>query len=139
MDDAAHTNLLFVYGTLRRGCGHEMHRVLAFAAGFVDAARFRGRLYRVADYPGAIASDDPRDQVLGELYRLHAPAAVLARLDAYEGVGTALDPGEFERRIVRIEPSHGAGIDAWIYLYRRSTLGLERIHGGDYLVRSTDL
>jgi len=133
MDDAAQTDLLFVYGTLRRACDHAMSRILATRAAYLGDARIRGRLYRVADYPGAVLSGDPHERVLGELCRLRAPAMLLPLLDAYEGLGSPLTPGEFERRIVPVERPGGARVDAWIYLYRGSTAGLERIPSGDFL------
>ena len=80
--------LLFVYGTLRRGTGHRMHDVLACHAEFVDLATFRGRMFLVAHYPGVVASADPRDTVVGDVFRLLQPGPLLLRLDRYE----ACDP-----------------------------------------------
>lgn len=117
--------LLFVYGTLLSGAGHPMHQVLARGAALVGGAVFRGRLYKVAHYPGAVVSRAPGDRVHGEVYRLRDPAATLAVLDEYEDAA-------FERREVDVL-ANGETIRAWIYLYRRPTRGLARIASGNFL------
>src|SRR5689334_6881352 len=75
---------LFVYGTLRDGSGHPMHRKLRAEADFVAAATFRGKLYDLGPFPGAVTSRSNADRILGEIYRLHDPAGMLRALDAYE-------------------------------------------------------
>jgi gamma-glutamylcyclotransferase (GGCT)/AIG2-like uncharacterized protein YtfP len=78
---------LFVYGTLRRDAAGKTHPLLADCAQFSAEAHTRGRLYRIAVYPGLVLSDSPRDLVLGEVYTLEAPDMLLSRLDEYEGCG----------------------------------------------------
>jgi gamma-glutamylcyclotransferase (GGCT)/AIG2-like uncharacterized protein YtfP len=131
-----HCDHLFVYGTLRRGADTGMARMLAEAADFVAEARFQGRLYLIDDYPGVVASDDPDDIVVGDLYRMHRPESLLSQLDAYEGYDPALpDASEFVRSIQTVAVSHGVtrAKAAWIYLYARSVAGLKRIFSGDFL------
>jgi gamma-glutamylcyclotransferase (GGCT)/AIG2-like uncharacterized protein YtfP len=92
-----------VYGTLRRDADTGMARMLAQAADFVGAASFQGQLFLVDDYPGAVPGDDPRDIVVGDLYRMHDPEMLLSQLDAYEGYDAARpDRSEFVRRIVTV-------------------------------------
>jgi gamma-glutamylcyclotransferase (GGCT)/AIG2-like uncharacterized protein YtfP len=129
---------LFVYGTLRRGAGHPMHAVLSRLAERAGGAIFRGRLYWIAGFPGAVDSDDARDEVRGEVYRLIGHPVLrqglLARLDAYEGCAPSdPEPRAFSRgsRTVRLET--GRPIEAWVYLYALSTDGLRRIESGDFL------
>ena len=124
--------LLFVYGTLRRGSGHEMFDVLMRTAAFVDRAVLCGKLYRVADYPGAVASDDPGDVVHGEAYRLMS-AETLTRLDRYEGYAPGDSGAAYVRALRSITLAHGGRVRAWVYLYNRTTAGLERIASGDFL------
>ena len=109
---------LFVYGTLRRGAAHPMHRWLE-SAEYLGTGRFRGRLYDVGSYPAAVASDDPADAVLGEVYRLREPAAILAELDRYEGC-TPTDPAphEYRRAAADIRLEAGPTVSAQIYLYQ---------------------
>ncbi len=125
--------LLFVYGTLRRATGSRMHRYLAEHAEFVCDATFQGKLYKVVWYPGVVASDDATDRVLGEVYRLR-DAAVLARLDAYEGCGPgAAQPAEYIRQVATVISTTGESVAAWIYLYNWPVDRLEYVPSGDFL------
>jgi len=122
---------LFVYGTLRRGA--RMHDLLEVAARPVGPASYRGRLYPLGGYPGAVASDDPGDVVRGELYAL-PPAgaeALLVRLDRYEGPG-------FERVRAEVLLGDQRPVGSWVYLYRGSLAGRPRIVSGDYLEREAE-
>ena len=47
---------LFVYGTLRRDTNSEMFQLLARQADFVGGANYQGKLYKIDDYPGVVAS-----------------------------------------------------------------------------------
>ncbi|MDA0661530.1 MAG: gamma-glutamylcyclotransferase [Proteobacteria bacterium] len=128
---------LFVYGSLRRGAAHPMHRILARHATPLGPAVWQGRLYRVGWYPGAVASDDARDSVRGELYRLRLPRQVLPPLDRFENCGPGFSaPTEFSRESHEVHrPDHGS-LRAWIYVYRRPVTGLPRIAGGDFLAEN---
>ncbi len=79
--------LLFVYGTLKRGCRN--HRHLAGQA-FVGPARTAPgfTLYDLGGYPGIAADPAAAGGVAGELWTVDA--AALARLDAFEGVHEGL-------------------------------------------------
>ena len=79
--------LLFVYGTLKRGCRH--HRHLADQT-FVGAARTAPGycLVDLGGYPGIVASAANHEGVAGEVWSVN-PAA-LPRLDAFEGVPKGL-------------------------------------------------
>lgn len=123
---------LFVYGTLRPGSGHRMLSVLEGGATFIDEATFQGRLYRVAHYPGAVASGDPSDHVIGVLFRLLEPRRLLMRLDRYEGCDPRNPRAPFVRTICRLALRSGETIAAWVYLYRLDTANLERIESGDF-------
>jgi gamma-glutamylcyclotransferase (GGCT)/AIG2-like uncharacterized protein YtfP len=122
------SDLLFVYGTLMRGGA--LHRYLV-EAGARAAGRgtIRGQLYRIpgASYPGAIASDDERDRVHGELYRLPRPAENLRLLDQVEGCRTGL----FRRDLVEVL-SPGTKRLAWTYFYSRPLGSALRLMSGRY-------
>lgn len=125
---------LFVYGTLRRASGHPMHRVLAEAADFVGEATAAGRMYWADGYPCVVPSESPADRVRGEVYRLADPEPTFAALDAYEQCDRSCpEQGLFRRRRVEVTVDDGRRLDAWIYLYNRSTEGLPRIASGDFL------
>jgi gamma-glutamylcyclotransferase (GGCT)/AIG2-like uncharacterized protein YtfP len=125
---------LFVYGTLRRACGHPMHRVLAGQARFEGMARYAGRLYDLGAYPGVVPAPQGPPAVRGELYALPRPQAVLPVLDRYEGCTERYDPGaEYRREQQPVLRDDGQVVSAWIYLYNRPCDALPPIVGGDYL------
>lgn len=112
--------VIFVYGTLRSEFSGEYALLLRANAEFLGKATVRGSIYRVAHYPGF--REEPAGVVHGEIYRLR-DAAILARLDEYEG-------DEFER--VRI----GDIGEWWIYRYKGDVREERRIESGDFLAAS---
>lgn len=125
---------LFVYGTLRRGFPNPCQRLLDDEGSYLGRARFQGRLFEIDGYPGALASDNPEDQVVGELYRIDHADAVLAALDQYEECTPAFaEPWEYVRREVRVSLPDGTALDAWTYLYNRRIDPQKAIPSGDYL------
>lgn len=76
---------LFVYGTLKTGFDNRWAKALRESATLLGPARLRGRLYRVAHYPGLKRSARENAWVVGELFRLHNPRKLLQALDRYEG------------------------------------------------------
>ena len=104
--------LLFVYGTLKRGCSN--HHFLAeqkFVGAVCTAPGFR--LYNLGGYPGMVARPDDRDGVTGEIWAVDT--AALRRLDGLEG----LDTGLYRREAVpMLAPFAGQRIES--YLYNRS-------------------
>lgn len=126
------TDLLFVYGTLCRTAGGGMHRLLGSAV-FLGEAVWRGSLYLVDGYPGAVTAGDSASTVRGELYRLTEPAATLAVLDEYEECGQAsAAEGEYLRSVTMVTCANGTPASAWIYLYNRPVTGLALIESGDF-------
>lgn len=127
---------VFVYGTLRRDAGHDMHHVLAAHASLVGSATVRGELYTLGEYSGLIPRSDTTDRVRGELYEIE-PAGVeraLRALDDYEGLGEkSLPPHEYRREMLPVEVDDGRQVDAWAYVLNRSLEGLERIDSGDFV------
>jgi len=125
---------LFVYGTLRRGSGSAAHEWLARRAELVGQAWCQGRLYRIAHYPGLVASEDPGDRVVGEVYRLHDPETVLIDLDRYEECGPGFpEPAEYVRDEMAVTLATGKRLTAWVYLYNQPVCEGARIPGGDFL------
>jgi len=115
--------LLFVYGTLKSGCSSEYADMLHSSADFMGRASIAGRLYRIADYPGAVLSDKRADRVHGEVFQMHDPDALLEALDAYEG-------SSYERVWCPIEMEDGEQATAWVYTYRESIEGKPQIESG---------
>jgi gamma-glutamylcyclotransferase (GGCT)/AIG2-like uncharacterized protein YtfP len=125
---------LFVYGTLMRGFDHPMSKLLSRSAGLVGEASCRGRLYLVKHYPGLLLSDDPRDVVYGELYRMPMPPDLLATLDEYEGCGPGFDqPTAYLRQVLPVTLADGTVSDAWTYVYNWPVVETKRIASGRFL------
>ncbi len=123
---------LFVYGTLRRG--FDPHEYLRSFARFVGRGRIAGRLYDLGEYPGAIPSELPGEEVEGELYELGDLGRQLKTLDDYE----EFDPKHpekslFIRQQVDVSLEGGERLKAWAYLLPRKPLDARRITSGDYL------
>lgn len=108
------TTLLFVYGTLKRGCG--AHGLLK-PSGFVGEGSVAGYTLLVNEAPYPLAVEAPPDcRVYGEVYRV--PAYVLARLDRYEGA-----PLLYRRMKVHVSLTDGGYVDAWMYVANRPGRG----------------
>jgi gamma-glutamylcyclotransferase (GGCT)/AIG2-like uncharacterized protein YtfP len=113
----ARLDMLFVYGTLKRG--FPAHRRFCGDAVFVTRAAVRGRLhlhphgYPVLALPAStLVAGLDWGWVEGEILRLRDPGRSLARIDAYEGVVPGV-PGHYRRLPV---PVRAAGVRfAWTY------------------------
>ncbi len=128
---AMKTDLLFVYGTLRRECPSGAHQQYLSGAEFIAHARVRGQLYRVSHYPALALNAD--GWVQGEIYRL-CDAQQLAQLDAYEECTfPALPEQEYQRCLIQAEPDKGESCCVWVYAYQQSLQNLPLIASGDFL------
>ena len=76
---------LFVYGTLKTSFENRWAKMLRSAGALMGPARLRGRVYRIAHYPGLKRCTAGNLWVLGELFCLHNPQKILQALDQYEG------------------------------------------------------
>ena len=127
---------LFVYGTLRGSANHPMHQLLEQNSRFIGMAHFQGKLYQVTHYPAVVASANPDEQVLGEVYQLLQPEQTLPQLDKYEECSADFPaPQEYRREMQQVVLENGDSLIAWVYLYNRSTVGLEQLLSGDFMQR----
>ena len=125
---------LFVYGTLMQSYDHPMARLLSEQAERLGEGSCCGQLFRIKHYPGLIESNDPRDRVFGELFRLRETGSLIAKLDEYEGCGPdAPQPTLYIRAVRPIAQAGQADVDSWVYLYNRPVTGRERIVSGRFL------
>lgn len=112
-------NVVFVYGTLKRGGSN--HLFLATQHFLGEARTVPGyTLYSLGDYPGMVRAPGDTEGVTGELWKVDD--VCLAELDRLEG----LDEGLYERCDVLLAPNHFAG-SAQSYLYLRHLHGLPAI------------
>jgi gamma-glutamylaminecyclotransferase len=114
--------LVFVYGTLKRGGSNH-----SFLAGqtFCGAARtVKGfRLVNLGDYPGMVADAEDRDGVAGEVWSVDE--GCLTRLDQLEGI----DEGLYVRAPIALQPPF-ANDEVLTYFYALGTTGRPRVPGG---------
>ena len=127
---------LFVYGTLRRDAEGKMNRILARNGEFLGEATLQGKLYRAGFYPGLVPSDDPKDVVYGDVYKLRRPDFVFSFLDDYEECGPRFPKAAFIRRKQAVKFKNGEVISAWVYIFARPTQSLQIIRSGDFLGKS---
>ncbi len=112
--------LLFVYGTLKRGCSNH-----PFLAGhtFVGPARTAPgyRLYDLGEYPGMVRDSADQVGVTGEVWSV--ASAGVAELDLFEGV----DQGLYRRERVNLRtPFADELVETYFYALSaegRPTLG----------------
>lgn len=125
-------DLLFVYGTLKRGYDHPMARRLADDADWIGPATCGGRLYRISSYPGLVLSSDEGDIVHGDLYALRDDGELLAALDAYEGCeANDPQPHPYVRAMIEVRMAD-ATARALTYVYQRPVDGLPLIADGRF-------
>ena len=110
--------LLFVYGSLKRGCGLH-HHLARLGARFLAGARVAAVLVKRRRYPGARPSGRRGKWVRGELFELQRPASDLRVLDEVEGfIPGATERSEFARAAAEVVLNNGARRRAWIYWLR---------------------
>lgn len=101
--------LLFVYGTLKRGCSNHHH--LAGQTFVGEARTTRGFcLFALTGYPGLVAREDPTDGVVGEVWSVDPEK--LRHLDEFERVAEGL----YRRVPIALRsPFAEQPIDAYLY------------------------
>ena len=122
--------LVFVYGTLRRGCANAFRME---GAEYLRDGWVRGRLYFTEGYPGFVP--DPReDWVVGELWRVSPPK--FAELDAYEAECSAgVEWAAFVRErvtVARGHPEPEPPPEAWCWVWAGVQRAECRIPTGDW-------
>ena len=86
------SELLFVYGTLRRTSNHPMAAYLARNGRFVGRAKTPGQLYDLGPYPGMLPAVLDSDWVHGDLFALPSPVQPLHFQPQIADLGTIHDP-----------------------------------------------
>jgi gamma-glutamylcyclotransferase (GGCT)/AIG2-like uncharacterized protein YtfP len=130
-------SFLFVYGTLRPGCGHPMAKYLADHGQLIGAAKVAGRLYDLGPFPGLVEPVAADHWVRGEVYELSDWEHTLAEIDRYEdSVNDSPLPMLFERLAAEVTLEDGRVLWTWVYWYRGDFRAEQRIVSGDYLARA---
>ncbi|RYD66536.1 MAG: gamma-glutamylcyclotransferase [Verrucomicrobiaceae bacterium] len=119
--------LVFVYGTLRRG-GSNSFRMNG--AEFVSAGKVSGRLYVISWYPGLVL-DAGSETVEGDVFRVGA--SQLAALDEFEGISANEIEGAEYRRVKTEVTAGDEVMEAWSYEWKGPVEESKRIPSGDWL------
>jgi gamma-glutamylcyclotransferase (GGCT)/AIG2-like uncharacterized protein YtfP len=123
--------LVFVYGTLMRGCS--LHHFLSDGR-FDGEAVADGRLISLGEYPALI---DGAGRIRGELYTFSDLPAALDVLDDLEEFDPANpEESEFVRDARRVRRSDGTELLAWLYIYNQPRGTAPIIPSGDWRQRS---
>lgn len=124
---------LFTYGTLRLNESHPMANFLAENATLVGLAILpKAKLYRIDWYPALIETNDEKDEVIGDLFKLNDNTA-WTKIDEYEGIGMGEPPYEYRREKVKIK-TEKEELESWVYFYNVALPeNSELIESGDFL------
>jgi gamma-glutamylcyclotransferase (GGCT)/AIG2-like uncharacterized protein YtfP len=128
MEDSERSELVFVYGSLRRGAPEEYHMV---DAEFVSPALVQGQLYKIADSP-ALVTAASGGHVLGDLYR--TTPAMLEEIAGIELPGDR--EGSSTRKILAKVWPYNLGqeeIDAWLWEWCGPVQGAHLVKERDWL------
>ncbi len=128
--------LLFVYGTLRKGSNHAMQRVLAQQSQYIGEGRIDADLFDLGNYPGIVLGLIGYRQALGDLRALNPgeEMEILALLDEYEGCAPHdPEPHEYRRQRIRVTTPNGENVEAWAYVLQTLPSTAVPIPGGDFL------
>lgn len=120
--------LVFVYGTLRRG---EANHFRMATAEFVSIGQITGRLYQISWYPGLIL-DEAGDEIAGEVYSVDSE--MLGNLDSFEGISAGDTQGcEYRRVATTVMAPDGGTFTAWVWEWLAAISESQRLHHGDWL------
>ena len=126
---------LFVYGTLRKDFGNELHKLITRNSEFIGMATYQGKMYNIGEYPGIVPSEDSNSKVVGELYKLSNSVRLIRILDEYEEYYPENEAESvFVRNAITVTID-GTTYESYSYLYNRSTEGLAEITSGDFLAQ----
>jgi len=125
-------NHLFVYGTLQSPDNAFADYLAKHCSNYAEGC-FKGQLYDIGEYPGAVLSPFGDDFVYGTIFLMDDAVSVFKVLDDYEGFGEEQpQPNEFVRKLVDVVVNDTV-INCWVYLYDLPVNGLRRIESGRYL------
>lgn len=120
--------LVFVYGTLRRGGSNHFRMA---GAEFISPGTVAGRMYRIDWYPGLVL-DDAGDEIHGEVYSVGPE--LLGELDVFEGLSAGeVEGSEYRRVHATVVQRDSRTINAWVWEWLGETEEARRVQDGDWL------
>lgn len=120
------TDLLFVYGALRKGASNDWRMK---SARWLGAAQVPGTLVKIDWYPGLVLEGETL--VKGEVYEIGPE--LLGELDEFEGIGLEDERNGEYRRIQAEVSLGGEPATVWIYEWLKGIDGYEVVDSGDWL------
>lgn len=128
-------DLVFVYGTLRRGMGADLSAKPNNT--FICPDRINGEMYNIGWYPGVVdvtpvelaGFNEGQPTIAGEVFRIDAQS-LCTLLDNYEGYPDLYD---------RVQVSTENGLTVWVYTFNYDVSQKEPIPGGDWINRNKPL
>lgn len=120
------SDLLFVYGALRKGASNDWRMA---EARWLGPAEIAGTLVKIDWYPGLVLGEG--GLVKGEVYEIGPE--LLKELDAFEGIGLEDGRnGEYQR--IRAEVMvDDSPMEVWIYEWLKGVEGYPVVASGDWL------
>ncbi len=126
--------LIFLYGTLLSKKFNPVSELIKEFTQPVGAGWFKGKLYLIDDYPGAVPDKSPDSRVMGFIHKINDKQNIFSVLDEYEGYDPKdEDNSLFVRKQKLIVTNNGTQEKCWIYLYNKDIGGLTEIPDGNYL------
>ena len=120
------SDLLFVYGALRKGASNNWRMEGARCLG---SAKVPGTLVKIDWYPGLVLKGDTR--VKGEVYKVGLE--LLRQLDEFEGIGLANEAGGEYQRIQSDVLLGQESTKVWIYEWLKGIDDYKIVDSGDWL------
>jgi gamma-glutamylcyclotransferase (GGCT)/AIG2-like uncharacterized protein YtfP len=123
---------LFVYGTLLSrqnsyGAYIQQHCI------FLQPGKFKGKLYDMGEYPGAVVQETGDQYVYGSIYLMDEPEKILAFIDDYEGFGDDQEQPNLFIRMLRDTETASETMKCWVYLYNLPVEHFTQVKSGRYL------
>ncbi len=124
----ANSELVFIYGTLRRGGSNDFRMA---GAEFITSGTITGRMYRIDWYPGLVL-DEAGGEIHGEVYAVGLE--LLSALDVFEGLSAGEMEGiEYRRVQTPVIQKNSCMLTAWVWEWLGGTEESQRISDGDWL------
>ncbi len=120
--------MVFVYGTLRRGGSNHFRMD---GAEFITEGRIAGKMYKIDWYPGLVL-DQAGDDIIGEVYAVDAK--MLGSLDSFENVSAGdVEGTEYRRVETTVTRPDGETLPAWVWEWLGEVDEHRRLGSGDWL------
>ena len=133
MGKGEEVDLIFVYGTLRKGFPHPMAELLVSQAEYVGSATAPGKLYDLGPYPAAIFSEESPYRVKGDLFRIADAKHLIPLLDEYEDYRPDDPENSLYKRVLIKAYCKEVVLVVWGYTYLSSPPSEGWVRAGDYL------